>query len=744
MTRILFSLTLFLAAALLFSIQLLTSKMLLPILGGSASVWNTCLVFFQLALLLGYLYAHGASRWLPHRTVMLAHPALLIVAALTLPVAVAGLAPPPSDASPVPWLLGTLLVTVGPPFIILSATAPLLQDWFSRSGDRAARDPYFLYAASNLGSLIGLVTYPSIVEPHLRLAEQSRWWADGYGLLVLLTAACAVAILAPRRPRDRDLEIGASAPPSVPGGDWLRRLRWVLLAFVPSSLLLGVTSHLTTDVAAAPLFWVVPLTLYLLSFVLAFQRLWPIPDTATRPLQALLMVALAVMLLTDQSGEPIPLFAVHLAAFFMTALLCHQELARLRPPVRRLTEFYLLVSVGGALGGVFNALVAPLVFSSVVEYPLVLVLACLVRPGALPRIGQPWPAVGDVVLPALLLGLILWLQRDTPLDLTDLSSTATALVAVLAALAVFAAQSRPVRFGLGIAALVGGGAIIADSDPVLLRVRNFYGVVKVIEQEPPAMHVLMHGTTTHGAQDLDAADRLKPLSYYHHDGPLGQLFEAVGGTRLTRRVAVVGLGAGTIACYAHPGEQWTFFEINPAVVAIARDRALFTFLGDCPAHPDIVLGDARLSLAAQPAASFDMIILDAFTSDAIPIHLMTRDAVRLYLDRLRPDGLLVFHISNRYLALAPVLGDIAGSLGLSARRWSDDDAQSSGAESTGEGDVPADAASQKDASEWVVLARAEPDLAPIADDERWEALDPTPGDAVWTDDYSNLLGTFLR
>jgi SAM-dependent methyltransferase len=735
MMQLLFSVTLFVAAVLLFSIQLFTSKMLLPVLGGSAAVWNTCLVFFQLALLLGYLYAHGVSRWLTYRFSILAHPALLLAAASMLPVSIAGLSNPPGDANPIPWLLKALLFTVGPPFVILAGTAPLLQAWFSRIGDRSSRDPYFLYAASNLGSLVALVSYPTVIEPHLSLADQSRWWTAGYVLLMGLTAACAAAA----HTRARGSSQHQASDPPAPGnaivrGSWLLRMRWVLLAFVPSSLLLGVTSHLTTDVAAAPLFWVIPLTLYLLSFVLAFQQLVTLPENRTKHLQALLLVSLAVTLLTGQSGEPIPLFALHLAAFFMTALLCHQEVARLRPPTGQLTEFYLLIAVGGALGGIFNALLAPIVFTSVVEYPLVLVLACMLRPGLLPSLNQRRAAAGDFVLPALLFLLVIGLQRHTDLDLTDLRSTTPLVLVILIALVVFSVQSRPVRFGLSIAALIAGGVVIADTDQVLVRVRNFYGVLRVIALDSPPAHVLFHGTTTHGTQSLDPARRLEPLSYYHHDGPLGQLFEAAGGSPVTRHVAIVGLGAGTIACYAHRGEHWTFFEINPAVVAIAQDSSLFTFLKDCPARPDLVLGDARLSLAQEPDASFDMIILDAFTSDAIPIHLMTRNAVQLYLAKLRPGGLLVFHISNRYLELAPVLGNISGSLGLVARRWSDEE---------GSDDANSNEASakmdQKDASEWVIIARREQDLAAIAEADQWEDLPPAIGQGVWTDDYSNVL-----
>jgi SAM-dependent methyltransferase len=390
-----------------------------------------------------------------------------------------------------------------------------------------------------------------------------------------------------------------------------------------------------------------------------------------------------------------------------------------------------------ALGGIFNALLAPIAFTSVVEYPLVIVFACMLRPGRLPAIGNLRAAVGDFLFPAILLGSVIGLQQFTELDFTDMRSTAPMIVVILVALVVSSFQHRPIRFGLGIGALIAGGAIIADTDEVLAHVRNFYGVLRVVALESPPSHVLYHGTTTHGTQSLDPARRLQPLSYYHPDGPLGQLFEALDDSPSTAHVAVVGLGAGSIACYAHPGEQWTFYEINPAVVAIARNSTLFTFLADCPAKPNIVLGDARLSMTAAEDASFDLVILDAFNSDAIPVHLMTRDAVQLYLTKLRPGGLLVFHISNRYLALAPVLANIAFSLDLTARRWSDDDSGDSDSNDESVTD-------QKDASEWVIVARRPEDLTAIAEDDRWETLTAIAGQRIWTDDYSNVLGTLLH
>ena len=343
----------FLAAALLFWIQLLIAKLLLPVLGGSAAVWNTALVFFQTALLGGYLYAHVTTRWLSPRRQMLLHITLLAFAAFMLPIGLGAGGVPPTAGNPVPWLLETLAVIIGPPFVVLAATAPMLQRWYSESSGHLARDPYFLYAASNLGSLLALLSYPSLVEPRLHLVQQNWDWTIGYVGLIGLTCACAILVgSGPKLP----LQLPGSAVDEAAGetgkvARWLARLRWIALAAVPSSLLLGVTNYLTTDVAAAPLFWVVPLALYLLSFVLAFQRTWPLSIRITARVQPLLILPLALLMLLDVRTDPSISFPLHLAAFFVTALLCHQELARARPPAKRLTEYYLLISLGGALGG---------------------------------------------------------------------------------------------------------------------------------------------------------------------------------------------------------------------------------------------------------------------------------------------------------------------------------------------------------------------------------------------------------
>ncbi len=731
MPQVLFSLTLLVSAALLFWIQLLTSKMILPVLGGSAAVWNTCMMFFQIALLLGYLYAHVADRWRFRRLSMFLHPALLAIAALTLHLSMTGVSLPSPTANPVSWLLGTLLVMIGAPFVILAGTAPLLQTWFTETGVRSSHDPYFLYAASNLGSLGALISYPTVIEPYLRVTDQSLLWSVGYGTLIVLSAACAALVV--MRPGKKSINEPALSNDQSSGAlTTFTRLRWLMLAFVPSSLLLGVTMHLTSDIAAVPLFWVVPLVLYLLSFVVAFQRLFVVPEKTLAFLQATFLVPVGVLFLTSETENIILQFVLHLTAFFLTALLCHLELARLRPSTQHLTQFYLFLSLGGAMGGVFNALLAPIIFKDVIEYPLVLIVACLLRPGIWPDRKTRWRSLGDFALPVLMLGLLVVLDRYTGLNLQDLAQIGSLVVVLICVIAVFTWQPRSVRFGLGIATLIAAGFLVANSDDILQQTRNFYGVLKVLADDSPPQHMLYNGTTLHGEQAQDSVHQLEPLSYYHPDGPLGQLFAHLGKAPLIRRVAVVGLGTGTVACYERPGDHWTFFEINPADIAIAKNPALFTFLRDCPGQTDIVLGDARLSLLRQPDHSFGMIVLDAFTSDAIPVHLMTRDAMKLYLNKLEPDGLLVYHVSNLHLDLGPVVGKIAASLKLTARRFND--------EASDENNDPY----SRDASDWIVVARNQNDLVGIKNDARWQVLPSFPGKGIWTDDYSNLLSALVH
>jgi SAM-dependent methyltransferase len=708
-------------AGLLFWVQPLVAKLLLPLLGGSPAVWNTCMVFFQLALLGGYLYAYAGARWLGARAQAMLQAALLAVAALALPVALTpGLHPPTENWRLVPWLFAALAAMIGLPFVVVAGTAPMVQRWFAASGHLRAADPYFLYAASNVGSFAALLGFPLLLEPTLTLGQQGWAWSMGYGLLAALVLACAAMV--PAR--------GAAGNPATvaaPAVTARERLWWIVLAFVPSSLLLGLTTHVTTDLAAVPLFWVVPLALYLLTFVVAFatrgRRLvaWA---TAAQP-WPLMIVALAP--LTYYLDDWRILLPLHLLAFTFAALMCHGRLAAMRPPAARLTEFYLWIAVGGALGGMFNALAAPLLFPNVEEYPLMLAAACLLRPGIWPSPRKKLAMAADFILPVVVVAAFYWPEKLFALagmDWDKLSEAwAFALIAALA-LPLWLGQNRPVRLALAAGFLLFAGMVDYSRD-IVFRERTFFGTLKVVEDNDDGLRYLKHGTTLHGAQFMAPDKRMLLVGYYHPQGPVGEILTAIGGTPRTQDVAIVGLGTGTLACYGRAGEHWRYFEIDPAVEGIARNTRFFTYLSSCPASVDVVLGDARLSLAREPDGRFGVIVLDAFTSDAIPIHLLTREALAMYLEKLAPDGLLLIHISNRYFDLSGPLARAAASLGVVAVHRDDDDEIENGDD-------------WKSASHWVVFARTPEAVAFLDGKPGWEPLPPEAG-RPWSDDFSNVI-----
>jgi hypothetical protein len=502
---------------------------------------------------------------------------------------------------------------------------------------------------------------------------------------------------------------------------WRLRLRWLALAAVPSALLLAVTAHITTDLAAVPLLWVIPLALYLLTFVLTFaRRPWLAHGWMVRA-QPFLLIPLALLF----SGNlafwlALPL---HLGAFFVSAMVCHGELARTRPAAAHLTEFYLWLAAGGMLGGMLAALVAPLLFEGVWEYPLALAAACLLRP----RLASgPGRRALDLLLPLAVLTLVLLQARWRALGLPDLGPTAVLLVP--AALLLYAMATRPLRLGLGMAAALAATLFARDGGEIALRARSFFGVYTV-KQDPAGFHVLVHGTTIHGAQQVDPARRREPLTYYLADGPLGQLFASQIG-RAARTVGAVGLGVGTVACYRRPGQRWTFYEIDPLIERIARDPSLFHYLADCAPEVAVVLGDARLSLQAAPAGSFDLLILDAFSSDAIPVHLLTVEALALYLDKLAAGGVIALHISNRNLDLAPVVAALVRAAGAVAWQQTHRPAAPPGVA----------APAYRNLSSWIVIARQPEDLAPLAADARWSRLEGGAGERPWSDGFSDIVG----
>jgi hypothetical protein len=729
-----FSLAVFLSAALLFLVQPMVGRMVLPLFGGAAAVWNTCLVFYQAVLLLGYLYAHALSSRSMLAGQWLAHGALLIVVLALLPIGLSPEAAPGGDESPALALLWRLTTTVGLPFFALSGTGTVLQAWFSRSGHAVARDPYFLYAASNLGSMLALLAYPTLVEPRLGLADQSRLWGWSYLVLAVIVIACGRFVARAARPAP------SIADPAGPAATGRQRLAWLGLAFVPSSLMMGTTFHLTTDIAPVPLLWVVPLGLYLLAFIVAFARL---PVGVARAVGAAagpVTIALLFFLLSEMRAPTWFALLHHLVALFLLSATYLGKLASTRPPPEHLTEFYLWVALGGVAGGAFNALLAPLVFETAAEYLLMLILAVALMPWVRLRASapKPWPSgravLAELAAAAAVGGLCAWLvSSPAPLGRIDLTAvgnlvgfprwritTALTYAAPFALCLVYYLLDRTVAFALALAAVAGVCTLDNESGRrVVLRDRSFFSVLTVADDPEGDCRHLLSGVTPHGRQFIDPRSRSTPLAFYLREGPVGDVFRALDRAG-KGDVAVVGLGTGAIAAYGETGQRMTFYEIDPAVARIARDSRLFSYLADSKAAVEVVLGDARLRLREARPAAYRLLIVDAFSSDAIPTHLLTREAVALYLDKVAPGGLVAIHISNRYVDLAGLAGRLAADAGLAIRlrQW-------------GGGDGCA-----RFATRWVVLARDERDLGSLA--TAWDPVAVPAGTPLWTDDYCDL------
>ena len=735
----LFPVTVFASAALVFLVEPMVAKLVLPLLGGSPSVWNTSLAFFQAALLAGYAYAHVLQRVRSVRAQALVHGAALLIAALALPLRVSELFGPPSSTHPNLWLLGVLAASIGAPFAVLSATAPLVQAWHARTlGAQEGKEPYVLYAASNLGSLLALLAYPLIVEPGLTVHLQTSAWTWGYAAFGLLMASLAFLVSRAGDAPAHTAKVEAAAGPVR----WKDRLTWIALAAIPSSLMLGVTTHITTDVASAPLLWVLPLALYLLTFIIAFQARPLIPPDVTLIFQAAAVAGCAVLMPFGSTNFLIQLF-VHLAAFFLTALMCHQALVARRPDPAHLTEFYLWMSFGGVVGGGFNAFLAPVLFDNVWEYPVVLVLSCLARPwggwkmdssmavtlllGALagsagvvasafvgPRLG------GSVVLGGL-----------TQHDLLDIGLKVCLATATISA---FLVRSRALAFFAAIAILSIAAAGAAERAPTTHTWRSFFGVLTQSQTYVSTLgrvNMLAHGTTLHGAQALDPSQACRPLVYYAPPTPIGQVFQALQREKPAIRIGAVGLGTGSVSAYVRPADRLTFFEIDPLVVRVATDPTHFSYTTRCAKGAiDYVIGDARLTVAKQPTDVFDVLLIDAFSSDAVPVHLLTVEAVRDYLTHLKPDGVLILHLSNRNLELkgpAQAVAAAAGGVALSQSYRPNAAEQAAWA-------------SSEDA---LIIARSPAGLARFKGDARWNETNPNLV-RPWTDDYTNLAGALWR
>lgn len=662
----LFGSTIFLGALLVFGVQPIAARLLLPWFGGSPAVWSAAAVFFQVALLAGYGYSYALTRRLAPRRQPLLHALALLAPLVFLPISLPIVAAAPADVPPELAVLGLLTLGLGAPFTVASTTGPLLQRWFSLSGHRSGGDPYFLYAASNAGSLLVLLAYPVIIEPNLTLAEQSTTWSIGYVAFAAAAALCG-AVVWRRAARQRHVEPVPTTPGPTPS--WRARAGWIMLAAVPSALSLGATNFISTDIAAVPLLWIAPLALYLASFIVAFARR-PVLTSRRAGLALLPLAAILALSMTGVLDLPVPAeIATHLAFLFVAAVMCHGRMAEQRPDPAHLTEFYLLMSVGGALGGIFVSLVAPMIFDRVWEYPIAIVAVLALRP-AFPL--QPsLRLIGHRAAAAAAMGIV-----------------------------------------LAVTTLGSGNTIYTD--------RTFFGVYRVIETDTARQ--LVNGTTVHGTQLLDPQLANLPSAYYHPSGPIGDVFSRHAAS--DDDVALVGLGIGNLAAYADAGDHFTFYEIDPGMVTIARDSGLFSFLAAAEGTVDVEVADGRLGLLAAQR-QFDLIVLDAFISDAVPAHLMTVEALSGYLDKLRSGGLVAMHISNRNLDLEPVLAATLAEVGVPSLTWVDADVSA------------ADAAQGKSASQWVIFT---PDAVALSGyDGGWRPLRIEPDVAAWTDDRSDIL-----
>lgn len=838
-----FALALFSSAGLIFVLQPLFGRMVTPLLGGSPAVWNTSMAFFQAALLVGYLYAHLLARVKDLRLQAAIHVAVLIAAWLVLPVHVSEALGPPTSEHPALWLLGVLTLSVGAPFAAASATAPLLQSWFTRTGRADAHDPYYLYAASNIGSFAGLLAYPALIEPLLGAHAQSAAWSAGYVLVVALIVFAGATVLA------ADGKAPESVAPTSPAPTLQQRLYWLAAAAVPSALVIGVTQHISTDVASAPMLWVIPLALYLVTFVVAFMKGGAKIEPASLWVHPL---ALALMVICYQaSGNWVLSIGGILGGFFFSALICHHALARTRPAADRLTEFYLLVSVGGVLGGAFAAFLAPVIFNNIYEFPLAMAAAVLFRPredSDMPRltdasagaaamavlvplvmlrqapldsavimgalgaaallvaagwiddskpagyrygflglsvvhalavtfvavtmfalgrsgeatvaaIARPWDIVliatsflalvfcvhltvqrrrgsawaGDVAVGAAMPGLILLMLAA--LAGAQVAADQLIVIAICACgVAIFLNRGRP----FVLAAIVLGAFSIIFLDEqrgadVITQERSFFGVMRTREfgrAEPgaPPLRVLMHGTTIHGAQLVgDDYSRL-PLTYYHPQTALGESITSAITAHEHTRLGLIGLGAGSTACLMRPSDELTIFEIDPAVVRLStQPDGDFTYVPQCQPNARVELGDARLQIAEEPDGAFDVIVVDAFSSDAIPAHLLTREAVALYLRKISERGIVILHLSNRNLALVSEAARVARDLNApTLYRLSDRFDAGSVSYFGGLG-----------ASVMIVARTPDVLTSLVLPSNDWTVFAAPPGRA-WTDDYINL------
>lgn len=751
---ILYTGCIFLSAFLLFLVQPMIGKMFLPWVGGSSAAWNTCMFFFQGLLMAGYAYTHLTIARLGSKKQVFLQFGLMTAAIFFLPMTFAGSVSVPEDPSL--WLVWQLLKTCGLPFFMIAGISPLLQIWFAQTMHKNAQNPFFLYSASNAGSLAALLAYPTLVEPSLNLGEQARLWTSGYVVLLFLMLACYMCV---KKSENQDKVIAEEVIEPAPSRNQI--LRWVVAAFVPSSLLLAVTQYMTTDLVPLPLFWVVPLMIYLFTYTVAFSdRFSPKASTLGRVALFTILTFISFYLFVEITYFWLSL-VIHLFTFMIMSLFCHRTIAETKPGVKYLTGFYLWISFGGLLGGLFNSLLAPVIFSEYFEYPLLIALSCLLLDWlCLPRSDESsLPPLGGLVmamvgvyvfcaivfaaninLPSVVFGFVTYIGLDTTsaglknviVFLADYTKWIRQFFFVLATLlpAILLRKSYRVRFfPLVSVVLLLLFVWNVTQHKIVWRSRNFFGVKKVFFDTERNLRYLAHGSTIHGKQSFAEDHRREPLTYYHRRGPLGDIFSLPFSAKKDLSVAIIGLGIGSTAAYSREGDRFVFFEIDPQVALIAAKKEIFSYLHDFAQQCTVIIGDGRLKMMQTPDNDFDIILIDAFSSDAVPIHLLTVEAMQIYLQKLVENGILAVHVSNRYLNLKPNLQALAQHYGLQLAFISDnnfDDTDSANFE--------------RSQAEYALFTRSKEIVNYLAaiSDGAWGPLPAREPFKPWTDSHSSV------
>ncbi len=708
---VLFTLTIFLSASLLFFVQPLFAKIALPQIGGAPAVWTTAMLFFQTVLIAGYAYAHFSTRYLPVVGQMGLHIALWAVALFFLPLSIrTGV----SFDADTPVALQTLLLFaagVGVPFAVLSANAPLIQSWYSKTGGPSAHDPYFLYGASNLGSLGALLAFPLVAEPLLGVSQIGVVWAVGFVLLggFLFSSGMVARRGGANQPAEREQR---AARPGLRTTAY-----WLFLAFIPSSLMLSVTAKISRDIGSFPLIWVVPLAIYLLTFVLTFTNRPLFGKDALRWMLVGGMAFFCYFLTTTVNTLTWVSVGLLVASFFGITMVAHSALYAARPDKSQLTYFYMMMSIGGALGGLFNSIIAPTIFDDLYETRIIVFLAlALFLVG-----GRKW-SVRDIAIDGIFAVVVVTPFVAVALGLwgADISFAYRISAGLIAFAILVTHMIRLPVIGAAIVALVLGATY--NHGDVIFKDRSFFGTHQVIEVD--GMRLYVNGSTLHGAQSIEDLEksRPRPMNYYHAAAPMGQVMMS-DFAQNAKDIGIVGLGVGSLACFAQPGQTWQFYEIDALVDQVARNSSLFTFVNNCTPDAPTHLGDARIVLEQQKDVRYDIIVIDAFSSDAIPVHLSTNEAIALFRDRLKPGGLLLLHISNRYYNMSVPMARVADEIGMHIRFQ----------EFANADNLPGAASSR------VVLMSVDPQsLAEFDADGRWRVLE-SDGEPAWTDEYANIL-----